>query len=148
MPLNSEETKIRDEILAANERFYLALAEADLTAMADLWHHGPATECVHPGWDRIRGWVEIEESWSQIFQNQGPIPIQTSHAMVQWRGEVAWVTCYENLAVQIGSNLQISQMLATNIFERVEGRWQMVMHHASPAPPGVTRPRAWQTSLN
>ena len=148
MPLNNEETTIRDEILAANDRFYLALSQADLRTMAELWHHSPATECIHPGWDRIRGWVEIEESWSQIFQNQGTVPVQTSHLMVQWRGDVAWVTCYENLTVQAGSNLQISQMLATNIFERVDGRWQMVMHHASPAPPGVTRPRTWQTSLN
>ena len=144
----SDETKIKDQILAANDRFYAALSQADLAAMTELWRHSPLTECIHPGWDRIQGWTEIEASWSQIFQNQGPLPVQISHPTVGWRGEVAWVTCYENIIVQDGSDLQVSQMLATNVFERVEGRWQMVIHHASPAPPGVIRPRSWQTSLN
>ena len=47
---------IRQEILAANARFYRALVEADLAAMIELWHHSPETECIHPGWDRLRGW--------------------------------------------------------------------------------------------
>jgi ketosteroid isomerase-like protein len=144
----TDEETIRAEILAANELFYRALSQADMAAMAALWQHSPMTECIHPGWDRIRGWAEIEASWSQIFQNQGPMPVQTSHPMVDWRGNVAWVTCYENIVVQEGASLQVSQMLATNVFERVEGRWQMVIHHASPAPPAITRPRTWQTSLN
>ena len=142
------EDPIRQEILAANDRFYTALAQADLVAMADLWHHGPATECVHPGWDRLRGWPAIEESWTRIFQHQGPLPVKTSDPMVHWRGDMAWVTCYENITNQTGASLQISQMLATNVFERIEGRWQMVIHHASPTPPGVIRPRTWRTSLN
>lgn len=139
---------IEQEILAANARFYAALAQADLAAMIELWQHSPATECIHPGWDRLRGWPAIRESWLRIFQNQGPLPVQVSEALVHRRGEMAWVTCYENVTLRDGASVQVSQMLATNVFERVEGQWRMVLHHASPAPPGAIHPRTWRASLN
>lgn len=139
---------IRQEILAANQQFYTALAEADLVAMAALWHHGAETECIHPGWDRLRGWPAIQESWALIFQNQGAMPVQPGDPLVHQQGDMAWVTCNETITSQVGATLQINQMLATNVFERIEGRWQMVIHHASPAPPGITRTRTWHTSLN
>lgn len=139
---------IQQQLLAANARFYTALTEADLVAMTDLWLHGPVTECIHPGWDRLRGWPAIQQSWAQIFQYQGPLPVQASDLSVHWQGDIGWVTCYENITQQAGDNLQISQMLATNVFERVDGQWRMVIHHASPAPPGVIRPRTWRASLN
>jgi ketosteroid isomerase-like protein len=142
-----EETRTK-EILAVNERFYKALAQADLAAMAALWHHGAATECVHPGWDRLRGWPDIEESWVMIFANQGPLSIKASDPMVHCQGDVAWVTCYENIAIQEGAELQISQMLAVNVFEWIEGRWRMVIHHAAPAPPRISQTRTWRASLN
>ena len=137
-----------EEVLAANERFYTALSQADLEAMIDLWDHGPATECVHPGWDRLRGWPLIEQSWSLIFQNQEPLAVQTSNPLVHRRGDMAWVTCYENVSTENGGVLQISQMLAVNVFERIDGRWRMVIHYASPAPPNLIRPRSWLTSTN
>jgi ketosteroid isomerase-like protein len=142
------EDSMVQEVLAINDRFYAALSQADLSAMIELWHHGPVTECVHPGWDRLRGWPAIEQSWTLIFQNQGALPVQVSNPMVHWRGDMAWVTCYENVTNESGAILQISQMLAVNVFERIEGRWQMVIHHATPAPPGVIRPRSWLTSVN
>jgi ketosteroid isomerase-like protein len=138
----------KQEILAVNDRFYAALAEADLAAMIELWHHSPNTECIHPGWDRLRGWPAIQESWTRIFQHQGPLPVQASEPLVHWCSDMAWVTCYENVTVQERGTVQISQMMATNVFERIEGRWRMVIHHASPAPPGVIQPRSWRTSLN
>ncbi len=139
----------RQEILAANTRFYMALAQADLAAMSELWHHSPSTECIHPGWDRLRGWLAIRESWTRIFQHQGSLPVHFSEPLVYWRGELAWVICYENVAQQQEEGaVQISQMIATNVFERVEGHWRMVIHHASPAPPGMIQPRTWRTSLN
>ncbi|MDQ3011608.1 MAG: nuclear transport factor 2 family protein, partial [Acidobacteriota bacterium] len=35
----------------ANERFYRALENADLHAMAAIWLHDTWVKCVHPGWD-------------------------------------------------------------------------------------------------
>lgn len=139
---------VRQEILALNARFYAAMAQADVTAMTELWHHGPTTECVHPGWDRLRGWAAIEQSWTRIFRHQGPISVQPSDLLVHWQGNMAWVTCYENITLHEGTTTQISQILAINVFERIDGQWRMVIHHASPAPPGTIHARSWRTSLN
>lgn len=142
------EDVVAQEILNVNARFYQALAQADLAAMEELWHHGQVTECVHPGWDRLRGWPAIQQSWARIFSHQGPMHVHMGDPMVHWRGDIGWVTCYENVVIRSGNYLQVSQMLATNVFERIEGRWKMVIHHVSPAPPEMPRPRSKQVYLN
>lgn len=144
--MNDDSTK--QEILTANDRFYAALAQASLSQMVELWHHSPATECVHPGWDRLRGWADIRDSWAVIFANQGPIQVHTSDPLVHYCGEMAWVTCTESVTDREDNMVQVSQMLATNVFQRIEGRWRMVVHHVSPAPPGLIRPRTWRLSVN
>jgi ketosteroid isomerase-like protein len=144
----SSNDPVTDEVLAANTRFYEALSQANLAAMEDLWHHSQATECIHPGWDRLRGWPAIRQSWARIFEHQGPAHVQPCDPLVHWWGDVAWVTCYEDLIVREGANLHVSQMLATNVFERQDGRWKMVIHHASPAPSEMYQPRQWQVNLN
>ena len=124
----------QQQILAVNDRFYTALAEGDLITMATVWYHGEATECIHPGWDRLRGWEAIYESWVQIFHNQGPMPIKPSHPQVHIRGNMAWVTCNENILVQGDRMFSMSRTVATNIFEHIDGAWYMVIHHASQVP--------------
>ena len=144
-----ETNRPEQDILETNNRFYRALAQADLAGMDEVWAHSPKTECVHPGWDRLRGWPAIRESWRRIFQGQGPQPVDISDILVHRRGDMAWVTCYENIARESGlGSVQISQMLATNVYERIDGRWRLVIHHTSPSPPTQMRPRTWQTSLN
>lgn len=141
------DSETHQAILIANAAFYMALAEADLTAMEDLWQHSAEVECIHPGWDRLRGWPAVRESWAAIFKNQGPFPVKPSEAVVYRRGDLAWVSCYENITSQAEA-LEISQTVATNLFEQVAGRWQMIAHHASPAPPSITRSRSWTGSIN
>jgi ketosteroid isomerase-like protein len=54
-------------------------------------------------------------------------------------GDVAWVTCTENILSDTRGKLTVTTLLATNIFERRAGDWLMVHHHAShvltPEPP-------------
>jgi ketosteroid isomerase-like protein len=60
---------------------------------------------------------------------------------VRLYGNVAWVTCIENLS-DASETLQMSQILATNIYEYDDDEWRIVHHHASPilrpisTPPG------------
>jgi SnoaL-like domain len=46
-------------------------------------------------------------------------------------GRVAWVTCVENLS-DAPDTSQLSRILATNVYENVDGDWHIVHHHASP----------------
>ena len=118
----------------ANARFYRALANADLGAMSGLWLQSDEASCVHPGWPMLEGWEAIRESWQAIFKNQGPLRIWPEAVAVHLAGGVAWVTCIENIDASRELTDLLIQARATNIFHRVDGRWKMVHHHASPLP--------------
>ena len=44
---------------------------------------------------------------------------------------VAWVTCIENLS-DAPETLQMTRILATNVYELIDSEWRIVHHHASP----------------
>ena len=50
-------------------------------------------------------------------------------------GDLAWVTCTENILSETDGRVGVTSILATNLFERYpdreDGGWRMVHHHAS-----------------
>ncbi len=117
---------IRDAVLFANEAFYRAFADGDGKAMDALWAREAPVACVHPGWQALTSRREIMETWRRIFANDSK-PDVTCHAAEAFvQGDMAFVICYE----EIGQSV----LVATNIFRREGGVWQMVHHHAGPAP--------------
>jgi ketosteroid isomerase-like protein len=54
--------------------------------------------------------------------------------VVQVEGNLAWVTCTENITVFDNASFDTAQAAATNLFLRRDGRWLMIHHHASPIP--------------
>lgn len=116
-------------VLTANASFYAAFEARDLDAMSDLWAHDEEVTCVHPGWVTLRGWGAVASSWAALFD--GPQRLQfivtDAHAVVS--GDVAWVTCDENLLGGEGG----ATVVALNLFRRdAAGGWRMVAHHGSP----------------
>lgn len=59
------------------------------------------------------------------------VPTEVS---VRVMGDVAWVTCTEQITTFYESGLSSSIALATNIFVRRGTEWRMVVHHTSPGP--------------
>jgi ketosteroid isomerase-like protein len=52
---------------------------------------------------------------------------------IQVAGDLAWVICTENItARQTADEKQESQVLATNLYERVGEEWLIIHHHGSP----------------
>jgi len=123
----------RLEILTANDRFYLALSQADPTLMSQVWRQHNEVYCIHPGWDRLEGWEAVIQSWKAIFNNQGPCPVVASAVKVSVYGDMAWVNCFENIAVS-DIDLQIIRTICTNVFQRIDRAWKLVIHHSSIAP--------------
>ncbi len=130
MSIDSE----KEEILKVNERFYKALGTRDLKLMDSVWVQDSRAGCVHPGWIMLRGWDALRQSWENVFDPNDQVDIELSNLNVEIKGNVAWVTCIQKL-VYISRNppgLNVSQ--STNIFERHDSGWLMVLHHASPIP--------------
>ncbi len=128
----SVETKIAVE--QANTAFYRALESGMIERMDEIWAHEDWVRCVHPGWDLLTGWQKVRDSWEMIFQSGQKLRAAPSNVWVQIDGNLAWVTCTENITVFNESSFDSALAAATNLFLNHEGRWLIVHHHASPIP--------------
>jgi uncharacterized protein (TIGR02246 family) len=118
----------------ANTQFYRALESGDLARMEEVWAHEDWVRCVHPGWDLLTGWQRVRESWEMIFDGGQKMRASPSDVWVRAVGDLAVVTCTENITVFNEASFDSAQATATNLFVHREDRWLMVHHHASPIP--------------
>ena len=87
----------REEVLKVNQRFYEALGRRDLELMGTVWVKDSRAGCVHPGWIMLQGWEAIRQSWENVFDPRDQLNIRLSNVNVEVRGDVAWVTCNQEL---------------------------------------------------
>ena len=138
----SEEQLVRE----ANERFYRAMNAADAEQMDAVWS-GVATDvCVHPGREAIFGYERIRESFAMIFSAENSMSIVASNEHIVIHEEIAWVACTETISIMMEDGLDAAAAQATNIFQRTNGAWRMVVHHASPIP--FTTQDDWPDVIN
>jgi len=97
-----------------------------------LWAPNGAMVCLHPGQAPLHERAEIMESWQAILGSPEAPRIRCVQEWVMGRGVLAIVVCREILPE--------GQLMATNSFARLNGRWLMVGHHAGPVPPIEHRP--------
>jgi ketosteroid isomerase-like protein len=119
------------EVEQANARFYQAFETLDLARMDLVWSHGEHVKCVHPGWPLLVGWDAVRASWETIFANTGEMRFTLSDVRSAANGDLAWVTCTENIFSEVRGRLTVTSVLATNLFERGAHGWRMIHHHAS-----------------
>lgn len=122
------------QVLEANERFYMAMNLAEIVEMDEVWVDDSSAVCVHPGREAIIGYGQIRESWLIIFTSSGAMSIVAGNERITVAGDVAWVCCTETISLMMDEGLSAAATQATNIFRRIGGRWRMIVHHASPIP--------------
>ncbi|KAK8928748.1 hypothetical protein KSP39_PZI017426 [Platanthera zijinensis] len=117
-------------VLSANARFYDAFRSGDLASMQAIWSRGDHVYVVHPGAGRISGHELVVDSWEIICcaDREFPIMIDLKNVEARVSGGLGYVTCLE--VVKAGGG-RWGKQVATNVFERVDGRWFMCAHHAS-----------------
>jgi len=121
-----------EEVSRANQEFYEAFETLDIGRMDGIWAKQDYVTCIHPGWSQRVGWPAVRDSWVLIFNNTFSMKFELTEILVQVAGDVAWVICTENITSRQGDAVQESQVLATNLYERIEDRWYIIHHHASP----------------
>ena len=124
-------TPEQQEVAKANESFYRAFESLDIKRMESVWDRDDAVQCGHPGWRMLRGWQPIMESWRAIFENTPQIRFLLTDVTVEVRGELAWVTLYENLNSSLEGQNVAATILTTNIFRKGADGWRMILHHGS-----------------
>jgi uncharacterized protein (TIGR02246 family) len=135
-----------EAVREANNRFYMAMNALDIEEMDEVWMDDERSICVHPGREAIVGYERIRESWVAIFSSSDSISIAAGQERVQLSNDVAWVVCVETISLMIDEGLAAAAAQATNIFRRTDGRWRMVVHHASPIP--FTMQDEWPEVIN
>jgi ketosteroid isomerase-like protein len=133
---------------AANAELYEAFEAGDIDRMAALWDDSDDVACVHPGWPMLAGRSHVLRSWSVIMANTTYIQFFLTDVEVRIRGDVAVVTCTENILTAVGDDpggddadgglAHPGRVVATNVFRRVGESWHLWVHHGSPvlAPEG------------
>jgi ketosteroid isomerase-like protein len=134
------ESNDRMTVRRLNDRFYHALESLDLEAMEEVWAHEHGVACVHPGWEILVGWEAVRRSFAQIFVNTTWMRVTATAARIDIIGDVAIVSCAENITSKSGDDVNLAVAQATNIFHRTDLGFRMIHHHASPAPVEVTHP--------
>jgi ketosteroid isomerase-like protein len=129
-------------VFEANRRFYDALSHLDQEAMDEIWLHEAWVVCVHPGWQMLRGWDSVRESWRRIFSGDVGYHIELDQISVHIHGETAIVTCVERIAVVSEEGGGVSLATSTNLFVHTPSGWKMTLHHSSPLPGDIQAPPA------
>ena len=119
------------EVAEANAGFYHAFETLKIEAMEQVWAKDADIQCGHPGWRILRGWGPVMESWKRIFENTPSMQFTLTDVKVEVRGELAWVTLYENLNSTIEGQNYSAAILTTNMFQRTSEGWRMILHHGS-----------------
>lgn len=118
-------------VVQVNEDFYRAFENLDIDRMEAVWAKDAEIQCGHPGWRILRGWDPVMESWREIFTNTPQIRFHLSDMSVEVRGDLAWVTLYENLNSSVEGQAVAAVILTTNIFRKGGDGWRMIHHHGS-----------------
>jgi ketosteroid isomerase-like protein len=123
-----------EKVLSANLAFYEALRSLDIARMEAVWLQEDWVRCLHPGWELLLGWEEVQRSWAAIFDSTGNILISISRPLVQIMGDAAWVSCLEDVTTAHRDGITSALIETTNIFVRHRGRWLLVHRHTTPLP--------------
>jgi len=129
MNMHTDESKA---VAAANRAFYQAFETLDIKEMEKVWLRASSIKCVHPGWPLLCGWGPIMASWERIFANTFGMRFTLTDVRVEVVGSLAWVVLIEELESRDSDGTSRSRILTTNLFEKRDGQWFIVHHHASP----------------
>jgi ketosteroid isomerase-like protein len=117
----------REAVRAANLAYYQAFEDNDLDGLSSLWEHSERATCVHPGWPMLRGWPQISASWFTLLTNGGQTQFIVTNEVIEVVGDVAWVTCDENVLAAAGG----ATVAALNMFVLSDHQWRLVTHIGS-----------------
>jgi ketosteroid isomerase-like protein len=114
---------------AAEAAFYAAFRDLDITGMKTVWLDSSDASCIHPGGGLLRGADAILASWAEMFRHSR-VP-QVSHRLIQATADRHLEVHTVEEQVSSGSGQRSARILATNVYARSDGGWQMLAHHAS-----------------
>lgn len=124
-------------VRAASQAFYATLAILDDgTAMEKVWARTPYVTYVGPqSKSIIVGWDAQKKYWEDFNKRFSQRSVSLVDVHIHVNGDLAWEIGFETGQAQMkdGSTRQVD-WIATNVYEKIDGRWLLVSHHVQPKP--------------
>lgn len=123
----------------AEQAFYQAFENGDLSAMMQVWADDDTIACAHPMGKLLQGRTAVRESWRQLFSGDQRMHFRVQHQQIRQSESIAVHSVLETIYLH-GDNRPRPPIIATNVYVRTEQGWRIVLHHASPSVIDNTRP--------
>jgi ketosteroid isomerase-like protein len=134
--LHAEQKSELEAVAAANFGFEHALAARDINAMAKVWAPETNVLAIHPSSKAvIVGWEAVRKSWEGVFDRFTEINVSMKEPQIRISENVAWIVGIEAAEGKLKSGDQARfAAFTTNMYEKRNGRWLMVLHASSRVP--------------
>ena len=124
-------------VTAANNAFYTAMSGLDAAAMEKVWAPEAYITNIRPRAKTVSiGSPVVQNDFKDgLFPALAQMVLKPVDPQVHVNGNVAWTVGLETgeAKAKDGTSRAIAN-LVTNIFEKTDGRWLLVSHHAQAVP--------------
>jgi ketosteroid isomerase-like protein len=132
----AEQSSDVENVKAASSALYASLSTVDIGAVENAWarepyirYIGPTNKAISAGWDEVKKTLEASNSALSARK------VTLSQAQIQTDGKLAWEVGIETVQRTLkNGEVQNTQNFVTNIYEKKNGQWLIVSHHAHPIP--------------
>ena len=119
----------------ANSFYYHAISSLDLSLLEQAWAHEEYVSLVGPRHvSPTIGWGNVYSYYSQTVAVLRKISVRPIEPRIHVNGTCAWVIAREEIGsdscLKDGTPVSSRPTISTNVFERFNGKWRMVSHHA------------------
>jgi hypothetical protein len=123
-------------VTAANNAYYSALSTLDPAAMEKAWARESYIANVGPFAKTIQiGSSAVQDNFKTFVPSVAQLVVKPSDTQVRINGDVAWTIGRETAVGKLKNDASLSgENFVSNVFEKKDGRWLMVLHHAQRVP--------------
>ena len=137
-------------IMQTNAHFYSSFSSLDMAAMENVWLRDNRCICQFPGHKQLLGYDKIMRSWKHAVKHMDgamrrnwmepteiQVEFQTRDKAVVFCVEMVYsISCSIVDGVLRPESQLIQRLSATNAFKRVQGKWYIWYHQATPISEG------------
>jgi len=125
-----------NDVQVANEIFYKALSAGSIEGISAACAHDDDVTALHENSKKVAvGWQAVLETWKAIpFDAFSELSVEMSDPTIKVNGLIARVVGLEKVRGKMKDGQDFAwTALGTNIYEKRDGKWLVVHHHASKA---------------